>query len=268
MSLVATAPTPARAAIEAIEQAGLASWPALEEQRIAGWLLRASDGYTRRTNSANTAGAHTGQLADDLPLIERFFTQRGLPPTFRLLSTTDDLAIDRMLAQRGYRLCEDPCSVMARTLNGDGDTGDAPPPPGPSHRFALLPDATTWLREFIRIKDDDGPHQKIHLAMLRALTQPAAFAVVQAGDGGALALGCGLGVVSGGHLGLFDVATDRAHRRQGLGTALCGGLLAWARMQGAHTAYLQVVADNHQAVELYRRLGFEELYRYWYRTRG
>ena len=80
--------------------------------------------------------------------------------------------------------------------------------------------------------------------------------------------GCGLGVVSGGHLGLFDIATDRAHRRQGLGTALCEGLMAWGRERGAHTAYLQVVADNHGAVELYRRLGFEELYRYWYRTRG
>jgi N-acetylglutamate synthase len=264
LSIVATAPTPAQAAIEAIEQAGLASWPALEEQRIAGWLLRASDGYTRRTNSANTAGAHTGQLADDLPLIERFFTQRGLPPTLRLLSTPDDLAIDRMLAQRGYRLCEDPCSVMARPL--DGDAGDTPRQPGPPHRFALLPDAATWLCEFIRIKDDDGPHQKIHLAMLRALTQPAAFAVVQADD--SEPQGCGLGVVSGGHLGLFDIATDSTHRRQGLGTALCQGLMAWGREQGAHTAYLQVVADNHGAVELYRRLGFEERYRYWYRTRG
>jgi ribosomal protein S18 acetylase RimI-like enzyme len=266
---MATAPTPARAAIEAIEQAGLASWPALEEQRITGWLLRASDGYTRRTNSANTAGAHTGQLDDDLPWIERFFMQRGLPPTFRLLSTPEDLAIDRMLAQRGYRLCEDPCSVMARSLAGDAlATPSSPSPPRSSaspHRFALLRDAETWLREFVRIKDDDGPHQKIHLAMLRALAHPTAFALVRACDGEALA--CGLGVVAGKHLGLFDIATAPAHRRQGLGKALCEGLLAWARDQGAHTAYLQVVADNHQAVDLYRRLGFEERYQYWYRTR-
>lgn len=267
---MATAPTPARATIEAIEQAGLASWPALEEQRIAGWLLRASDGYTRRTNSANTAGAHTGQLDDDLPVIERFFTQRGLPPTFRLLSTPDDLAIDRMLAQRGYRLCEDPCSVMARSLVGDALASSNPSNPprtsGSPPQFALLPDAATWLREFVRIKDDDGPHQRVHLAMLRSLTHPTAFAVARKGDGEAL--GCGLGVVAGRQLGLFDIATAPAHRRQGLGTTLCEGLLAWARDQGAHTAYLQVVADNHQAVELYRRLGFEELYRYWYRTRG
>lgn len=263
---MATAPTPARAAIEAIEQAGLASWPALEEQRIMGWLLRASDGYTRRTNSANTAGAHTGQLDDDLPLIERFFMQRGLPPTFRLLSTPDDLAIDRMLAQRGYRLCEDPCSVMARSLAGDAlASASSSGSSGSPHQLALLPGADAWLSEFVRIKDDDGPHQKIHLAMLRALTHPTAFALVRAGDGEALA--CGLGVVAGKHLGLFDIATAPAHRRQGLGTALCEGLLAWARDQGAHTAYLQVVADNHQAVELYRRLGFEERYRYWYRSR-
>lgn len=264
---MATAPTAARAAIDAIEQAGLVSWPALEEQRITGWLLRASQGYTRRTNSASTAGAHTGQLDADLPLIERFFTQRDLPPTFRLLSTPDDLAIDRMLAQRGYRLCNDPCSVMVRSLAGDALAPPSPPrSSGAPPQFALLPDAQTWLSAFVRIKDDDGPHQQIHLAMLRALTPPTAFALMRSGDGEALA--CGLGVVAGKHLGLFDIATAPAHRRQGLGTALCEALLAWARDQGAHTAYLQVVADNHQAVDLYRRLGFEALYRYWYRTRG
>lgn len=249
-----------RPSIEAIERAGLASWPALEEERLDGWLLRASQGYTRRTNSANTAGAPAGHLDADLPLIERFFAQRGLPTTFRLLSTARDEAIDRALDQRGYRRCEDPCSVMVRPL-----PGDIHPPSPPS--FALLPDAKTWLPEFVRIKNDQGPHQRTHLAILDAIASPTAFAVVK--PRGALhPQGCGLGVVAGGHLGLFDIATHPAQRRQGLGKAVCKGLLNWGREQGAHTAYLQVVADNHSAVELYRQLGFEELYRYCYRIRG
>ena len=232
------------AAIEAIEQAGLASWPALEEERIDGWLLRASQGYTRRTNSANSAGARVEQLDADLPWIERFFAQRRLPSTFRLLSMPEDEAIDRALAQRGYQLCEDACAVMVRPLAGDAPSASRAP-----HQVTLLPDAKAWLQEFIRIKDDHGPHQKIHLAMLRALPQSAAFATVQASDA-PRAFGCGLGVVANDRLGLFDIATHYAHRRQGLGTALCEGLLAWGREQRAHTAYLQVVANNHQAVEL------------------
>ena len=262
MNPTAAATPSDRSAIAAIEQAGLASWPALEEERVEGWLLRASRGYTRRTNSANAAGARVEGLGAALPLIERFFAQRGLPSTFRLLSTPEDEAIDHALGQRGYRVCEGACSVMVRTL-----TADAPLPPRPSHQVHLLPDAKTWLSEFMRIKDDAGPHQAVHLAMLRAITQPTAFGVVHA-DGTSQAQGCGLGVVCGGQLGLFDIATHQAHRRQGVGTSLCDGLLSWGRAQGAHGAYLQVVADNHQAVALYQGLGFEELYRYWYRSRG
>lgn len=252
--------TPAAASIEAVELAGLTSWPALEEEHFEGWLLRASRGYTRRTNSANTMGATAECVAADLPTIERFFAQRGLPTIFRLLSTTGDEAIDRALARQGYRLCEDPCSVMVRTL-----PGEILPPLTPS--FALLPDAETWLPEFVRIKNDQGPHQRTHLAILDAIASPTAFAVVKP-PGALHPQGCGLGVVADGHLGLFDIATHQAHRRQGLGKAMCKGLMNWGREQGAHTAYLQVVADNHSAVELYRRLGFEELYRYWYRIRG
>lgn len=262
MSAAATVPACTLSAIEAVEQAGLASWPALEEERMDGWLLRASRGYTRRTNSANSAGALADRLEASLPLIERFFVQRGLPPTFRLLSIPEDEAIDDALARHGYQACDNACSVMVLTL-----AGHAPRSSESSHPVKPLADAKAWLREFTRIKDDAGPHQKVHLAMLQAITQPTAFAVVQA-EGASSAIGCGLGVVSNGHLGLFDIATQAVHRRQGVGTALCNGLLHWGRSQGAHTAYLQVVAHNHQAVELYRRLGFEELYRYWYRTRG
>lgn len=256
------AATQARSDIDAIEQAALTSWPALEEARIDGWLLRAAKGYTRRTNSANTAGARAERLDADLPLIEGFFVQRGLAPTFRLLSTPEDEAIDQALGQRGYRRCDDVCSVMVCRLHDQ-----ATPTAGAPHRVSLLPDAKAWLGAFMRIKDDHGPHQGTHLAMLRAIAAPMAYATAQA-DGEDQAQCCGLGVLSQGHLGLFDIATHPAHRLRGLGTALCKGLLDWGRAHGAHTAYLQVVADNRPAVELYRRLGFEELYRYWYRARG
>ena len=46
---------------------------------------------------------------------------------------------------------------------------------------------------------------------------------------------------------------------------MCQALLAWAHHEGAHTAYLAVMADNAPAVHLYNRLGFREVYQYWYR---
>ena len=41
--------------------------------------------------------------------------------------------------------------------------------------------------------------------------------------------------------------------------------LKWARQRGARSAWLQVEADNAQALALYRALGFDEIYRYHYR---
>jgi ribosomal protein S18 acetylase RimI-like enzyme len=42
-------------------------------------------------------------------------------------------------------------------------------------------------------------------------------------------------------------------------------LLAWAREQGAATAFLQVFSDNRPALVLYDRAGFTTHHRYWYR---
>ncbi|MGD9676211.1 MAG: GNAT family N-acetyltransferase, partial [Candidatus Bipolaricaulia bacterium] len=56
-------------------------------------------------------------------------------------------------------------------------------------------------------------------------------------------------------------------RRRGYGEHLMHGLLAWGRGVGAQRAYLQVMLSNVGALSLYRTLGFQEAYRYWYRVR-
>ena len=54
------------------------------------------------------------------------------------------------------------------------------------------------------------------------------------------------------------------HRRNGLGTLMCGELVRWGRENGATHAYLQVAVDNTDAQALYRDLGFGEHHRYRY----
>ncbi len=38
-----------------IERLSMRAWPALEEEWLDGWLLRAAQGYTDRANSVNPA---------------------------------------------------------------------------------------------------------------------------------------------------------------------------------------------------------------------
>lgn len=81
-------------------------------------------------------------------------------------------------------------------------------------------------------------------------------------------IACGLGVLNKGLFGLFDIGTLSAKRNQGYGAKLLNGMLSWAVQNGATDSYLQVVADNAPAISLYRKLGFQDCYEYWYRIKS
>src|ERR1700757_3633000 len=81
-----------------VEETCLNAWPALREVLLDGWLLRFSEGVTRRANSANPLRpvSHT-----DLRACEVLYHRLGLPRIFRVLSLLDP-AIDECLAKAGY----------------------------------------------------------------------------------------------------------------------------------------------------------------------
>ena len=81
-----------------VEETCLNAWPALREVVFEGWLLRFSEGLTRRGNSANPlAPLRCPELAE----CQRLYRRLGLPTIFRVLSFGDP-AIDEQLAGAGY----------------------------------------------------------------------------------------------------------------------------------------------------------------------
>lgn len=61
------------------------------------------------------------------------------------------------------------------------------------------------------------------------------------------------------HAHLARIIVSPAHRRSGLGEKLCLQLIAEARRRYAERITLNVFADNRPALDLYRRLGFDDL---------
>jgi ribosomal protein S18 acetylase RimI-like enzyme len=78
-------------------------------------------------------------------------------------------------------------------------------------------------------------------------------------------IACGLGVQQAGYVGLLDIVTDEAFRSRGFGQQLVASILAWGKYNGASKAWLGVMLNNPPALRLYAKLGFREVYQYWYR---
>ena len=56
---------------------------------------------------------------------------------------------------------------------------------------------------------------------------------------------------------LANLAVDRGHRRQGIGTALMRHARQWAREQGLQVLLAEATTKNYPALCFYRKLGFQ-----------
>ena len=243
-----------------VEDARPNAWPALKEIFYDGWLVRLSEGHTRRTNSVNVIGPGQGVLAEKIDACERLYRAHGLPPLFRIRSI-DDPALGLALDARGYRAEDE-----TRTLHKDFARG-LPAPPGDVELMERGASAE-WLRAQARFAGRPLRRNDIRKRLLDLVALPVAFAARRDAEGRIVSVA--YGAVHDGLVSLQWVVTDKAHRGQGHAHATLSALMHWAAGRGgAQGACLQVVATNVSAIALYERLGFDrELYRYHYRVLG
>jgi N-acetylglutamate synthase len=232
-----------------LEQVVRRAWPAAEDRRLGEWLLRLDAGYTKRANSAYVLGKEPGlDLNERLRACRAIYHERGLPLIVRESSPVADPTLAAAMTARGFSRIDETL-VMASSQLSDGDA---------------VPDQVDldrWLELYARFEGATKGNQLLHREIIRRIASPICLAVRQA-HGEPVAIG--LAVADGPWLGLFDIATDPTHRRQGHGQALVTAMLDWGWRNGARHAYLQVMASNAPAIALYERLGFREAYRYWY----
>lgn len=219
-------------------------WPALEAVERSGWRLGYSHGVTKRANSAVALGADADP---DEP--GRFYRERGLRPVVQVWPGQE--GIDALLAERGYRVVE-PSLVLVRDLVHRPEPSaevvvDRVPPPG-------------WA-EAAGGHGVPGARQADVEARIRARS-----GMVHAVHSAGRARGCA--ALTGGLVGVYDMATRADSRRRGYASRVLDSLLAWAYDRGARRASLLVVADNTAARTLYERAGFTEAGRYHYRVAG
>jgi len=233
----------------------LNAWPPLETLLFDGWILSFSDGYTRRANSVHPLYPSKLPLADKVAVCESTYAMRGREAVFKITSSAEDADLERTLAERGYERIA-LTSVQTASLARTSFETDA--------AVAISTKLSEpWFADFNRLTVTPEPLQASERRLLEKISFPHAFGSI-AVEGETVAVG--LAVHERGHVGLFDIVVDYHHRSHGLGRRVCQALLAWAQHEGAQTAYLAVTSDNTPALHLYTRLGFREVYTYWYRV--
>ncbi len=243
--------------LQNIEELSLNAWPSLQTVFYDGWILRFAQGYTRRSNSINPIYPSRIDPAQKIAFCELLYRQNHLPVIFKLAGQDESRQLDTFLRDEGYQ-DEAYTSVQVADL-GDFKTGEI----GAIEINAELD--PKWEEVFSRIHLLENNQRKIHQRMLLSIIPTKAFVSIR--KRGQI-IGCGLGVLQGTYLGIFDIVIDHEQRGQGYGEALMRGLMAWGKSGGAHSAYLQVMLDNSPALSLYQKLGYHEAYQYWYRVKG
>ena len=235
-----------------VEEASLNAWPALQQTLLDGWVLRFARGFTKRANSIVPLYPSQQDALDKIRYCENVYARENLKTIFRLTTVVDSAPLDRLLEARGYARI-DPTLVLVRRV------GEAP---ATDPCFVELPRGE-WLDAYARNAEIPANGAQLHALLLAGIQSEHVFGAIVAGD---VPIACGLAVLERELLGLFDLVTHPSARRRGYARTLVESLLAWGARRGSRYTYLQVIEANHPARALYDRLGFVELYRYWYRA--
>jgi GNAT superfamily N-acetyltransferase len=233
------------------------AWPALQTLVYDGWVLRFANGYTRRANSVNPIYPSQLDTLEKIAYCRRLYAARGLRTIFKLTQEVYPQDLDDILEKNGYTH-EAETSVQTITMNRI-DVTDF----GKVRIVTHVEDE--WIDAFFRMAETASEHRATLRTMLRSIMMPKCLAYIK--YRGAI-VACGLGVMEEDLIGLFEIVVDKKYRGRGFGRQIVQGMLLWAKKEGIKSSYLQVMVDNKKAMTLYRQLGFNEIYRYWYRTLG
>lgn len=227
-------------------------------------MLR-SRGITRRANSAVALDVPTdpAALEQAVTRLEGLYEAASAPSVFRLLEGHGPEQLETHLAERGY-LAEGRSEIHELVLDGA-----KLPAPHPQARISTGTLDEDWFAHAWRLAPREGEDARRTVRDIMAGT-PAVHVALPADPGeedDIVAVGRAALVETGrtSTAVLNAIAVDPAHRRQGLGTAVVGSLLALGAAQGAQRALLEVEANN-EAARLYRSLGLRRLAGYHYRV--
>ena len=254
-----------------IEELTMNAWPSLQTLLYDGWIIRMAGGYTKRANSinpiyscenkcrANPVNSNSSsniKLQEKIKKCEELYRLNNLPIIFKIIDCDEYKLLDRKLEDLNYEKLDLTSVQVCKKIK-----------PTKIHEEITTEVQITedWKRCFYSCYNISNMETMgIIDKMLKNIRHPIICVLYI--DNGQYA-GCGYGVVESGYVGLFDIIVKEEFRGKGIGKKLVETILAQSKERGADKAYLAVVNNNIIAKKLYQKIGFIEIYKYWYRKK-
>ncbi|KAB7672074.1 GNAT family N-acetyltransferase [Bacillus sp. B1-b2] len=243
--------------IQKIEELSINALPAIQTNVYDGWVLRFADGYTKRANSIQPIYFSNENLDKKIEMAEQVYRRRQLKVIYKMTQQVFPEHLDRTLEQKGYIL-DSLTSVQVISLN-DLEVEIK------NHAIINNDLQDDWFINFCTLNNVAEKDQITLKQMLRNIIANTCYFLLTDDDNEIIA--CGMCVLEGEYIGLFDIVTTAKYRNRGYGSILIQNILQWGMDNGAKYAYLQVMLNNAPALKLYSKLGFKEIYKYWYRIK-
>ena len=241
-----------------IEELSMNAWPAIKTLLYDGWVIRLSNGYGNRANSINPIYPSVINLEEKLKYCADLFGRCNLPAAYKIIGyegnkpCDEHRAIEEKLEGLNYQKINETsiqtCETMAKpryegiVVSNDFDD-----------RWIVS------VIEYNRIEDEHIPTFK------KIVGNIAGEKIVVRREEGNEIAGCGYGAIGNDYVGVFDIVVKESFRGKGYGREIVETILSEAYQRGVKKSYLQVMINNPAALHLYAKLGYREIYRYWYR---
>lgn len=223
-----------------LEKLSDATWPAERVLEFGKWLIRISDGYTKRANSVLPTGSApigepAAEIAAAVDSVKKIYLENGLTPAFAIpLPIYAEL--DNHLEAAGWKLSLS-TSFLIKDLGAKLDESH------PEFSFEITDyPSDAWL--------DTQSDQRIANILRR---YPAHYGTLKSGE---QVLAVGRVAILGSWAIVTKLFVDPEHRGKGMAKLMMNRLMSIAIDDGATKIALQVDDENGAALALYQSMGF------------
>lgn len=237
------------------------AWPAEQYFFLNGWILRFTKGVTYRANSVLPIN-YTGNsilIENDIEKVENAYKSFNLPTIFTMPEYFEPKGLDGALRSRGYVEQDRTNALSMKVLNLDLK--------GINDEFNYdiynerINEFSSLLAKFTK---RDSYQQEIIKAITNRIVVPKKCFILAKWKGEPI--GTLMGVLNPhGYFYIADVFVVPEFRHQKVASSMLKtAIKEWAISNGAKNIWLQVELQNNNAMKLYKKLGMNKVYHYYY----